>query len=91
MTDTTPPTPPADETPITPETVVTPVMQEGTPATGHLNSAGGFETINPAGTIYKSAEDQIDVGSEVPPSLERIREKGEGFTNQDEAGADPNA
>ncbi len=88
MTDVTPT--PSEPTP-TPEEVIAPVMQEGTPATGHLNSQGGFETINPAGTIYKSSEDQIDVGSEVPPSLQRIREKGEGFTNQDEAGADPNA
>lgn len=80
--------PPTEETG---EAVTTPIMQEGIPATGHLSSDGHFHTVNPAGTIYKSPEDQIDVGSEVPPSVQRIREKGEGFTNQDEAGADPNA
>lgn len=83
-----PKVPPTEEQPVE---VVTPVMQEGIPATEHLSSDRNFHTVNPAGTIYRSAEDQTDVGSEVPPSVERIREKGEGFTNQDEAGADPNA
>jgi hypothetical protein len=61
------------------------IPETGVPATEHLDKNGHFATINPAGTRFTLAADgtleQTDVGTEIPPSVARIRATGTGFVN----------
>lgn len=99
MPEETPPLVPPPEQPRTEEGQLLPVDQvtyqpppgyvppdSGQPAREHLNSKGTFETVNPAGTVVRQDGIQVDVGTEVPPSLEKLRE---GIPTDQSLGDDP--
>ncbi|HEY9747921.1 MAG TPA: hypothetical protein V6C63_04550 [Allocoleopsis sp.] len=79
-----PQTPPAQSEVQTPPNQVTEFPDQGRPATEHLSSEGKFATVNPAGTAFTPTGEQIDVGDELPPSVQRIRQTGDGFVDSEQ-------
>lgn len=83
MSDSNPQVDPTTESQ-TPPNQVTEFPDQGRPATEHLSSDGTFATVNPAGTAFTPTGEQVDVGSELPPSVQRIRETEQGFVDSEQ-------